>query len=189
MTFDHRRTTHHLVRGIGSICMEMGRVNRFVDHWFTSQRRFIDLQRNSLLQNTVSRDLFSAFEQYNISDHNILLGYLCNCTLANHFDRCIIVGTVQQVEFAHGIVLEPKGNSCSQKNGTENTDCFGKFIVDKPNTQRQKSCYEQDPNHRIRKFFKEKHPQRFSFGWGQDITAMTFATLLNLSLRKAFQLL
>ena len=115
MSFDHRRTAQYLVRRIGRIFMEMGRIDRFIDHRFTGQCRFVDLQRDSLLQRTIGRNLFSAFEQDNIPNNDILFWDLGHGTVTDNFDRRIVVGTVQQVEFAHSVVLEPKGDSGSQK--------------------------------------------------------------------------
>ena len=137
VTFDHRRPPQHLVRRIGRIVVEMGRIGRLVDHRLAGQRRFVDFERHGLMQPSVGGNLLSALENHHIPHHDVLFGNLHHLSVPDNLDRRIVVRAVEQVEFAHRIVFEPKGDARCQENRTEDSDRLGKFIVNETDPERQ----------------------------------------------------
>ena len=89
------------------------------------------------MQPSVGGNLLSALENHHIPHHDVLFGNLHHLSVPDNLDRRIVVRAVEQVEFAHRIVFEPKGDARCQENRTEDSDRLGKFIVNETDPERQ----------------------------------------------------
>lgn len=66
-----------------------------VAYWLTSQRRFVNVQRNSLKQLTVGGNIGPCIEQNKVANHNFTLGYFRGVAISDDLDSLIVVDLIQ----------------------------------------------------------------------------------------------
>ena len=129
MTIYNRSTTQYTIGSICSFFIKISFYSRLTNYRFTSQIRFIDLQRNSFQQFTVSRNFFSCFQNDDISYYHIFPGNLLHATITDNFHQSFLIDRIQQIKFFISIIFKEEADSGSQQYGGNNTDCFGIFIL------------------------------------------------------------
>ena len=180
------RAAHHDIRRIGGLRIEMRLVHGLVHLGFARQGRFVDLQRHGLHQLAVGGDRLAALDVNHVAHDHLAARNLADRTVAHHLHRHVVIDPVEPPETPLGVPLEPESDAGGQNDGADNADRLGEVLVHESDGERQHGRQQQDANDRIAEFLGEQPPGRIVLRRRDDVVAVPFAALGDLSGSQSF---
>ena len=142
------------------------------DDRFTRERRFVDLQIDTLVERAVGRNLVARLDDHHIAHDHILASHFHHMSAAAHLHRLFFAQCSQHVEFAGSIHLKPEAHRGGQHNGKDDADGFHIFALDGCEPQRDERSQHQYSDDGVVVFFQIQFPQRSTFRRSQCVLAM-----------------
>ena len=161
-------------------------VHGLVHLGFARQGRFVDLQRHGLHQLAVGGDRLAALDVNHVAHDHLAARNLADRTVAHHLHRHVVIDPVEPPETPLGVPLEPESDAGGQNDGADNADRLGEVLVHESDGERQHGRQQQDANDRIAEFLGEQPPGRIVLRRRDDVVAMPFAALGDLSGSQSF---
>ena len=106
-------STAHLVGMIGGLRVKVFGMSRLLHQRLSSERRFVDLQRDAFYKRTIGWHLFSAFKKNNISHYQIGFEHLANFSITQPFVVDIFVDLIENFKFFFALEFEIEGHTGS----------------------------------------------------------------------------
>ena len=153
-----------------------------VRHRFGSQRlacqaRLIDLQVDSLHENSVGGNFVARLHQDDVTHNNVAAGHFHHLAVASHLHGLVLVDGGEHTELARGVALKVEAYRRGNEDSDENAQRLHEVMFHKGQHQRYQCGYKKNLDDRITVFVEIELPKGSLLRRGEHIVAILLSAV------------